>query len=345
MIPSGQFGPSVWSVSDGRAGNAAQVKAVLAALQEPDRWLRLAHIKSDAHRLTPLTLSPGLPWRWLPGADWPFPRQALPGEQRAALTPPWPTLWIAAGRRSASYTAAIREWSKGQTLTVQILDPRRDASDFDIVVVPQHDALCTDNTVRIIGSPTHFSESDYEEAGQRFADLADRRDKTVMVILGGHSRSHRFSQENARQLIAHLQCLTQKGWRLRITTSRRTPTDIASQIRQFAETVGAQFWSGPQDGDNPYLAWLIYSQAAIVTEDSANMLSDAAWHGLPLFIARLDGGAPKFDQLHESLIKAGAARWFDGTLDIWSYPPIREAERVAEHITECLLERYPPPHL
>jgi len=32
MAETGSLGPSVWAVSDGRAGNAAQVRAVLQAL-------------------------------------------------------------------------------------------------------------------------------------------------------------------------------------------------------------------------------------------------------------------------------------------------------------------------
>ena len=123
------------------------------------------------------------------------------------------------------------------------------------------------------------------------------------------------------------------------------PVEIAARFRAFADKVGARFWSGPQDGQNPYLAWLLYSDAAIVTEDSANMLSDAAWHALPIHIARLEGSSPKFDRLHESLISRGCARWFDGTLAHWQYSPLREADRVADAIIEKLIARHPQPAL
>ena len=48
------IGPSVWPVSDGRAGNAAQVKAIAAALGERSRWMKLAHIKGAAHQAGPI---------------------------------------------------------------------------------------------------------------------------------------------------------------------------------------------------------------------------------------------------------------------------------------------------
>lgn len=346
-MTSGQtaIGPSFWAVSDGRAGNAAQVRAIVSALSETRRWMQIAHIAGAGHRPDPIVLTPQVPWTWLPGANWPFPLKALPKQQRRLLESPWPTLWVAAGRRSATYTSAVRGWSGGKTLAIQILDPKSDPANYDLVIVPEHDALQGENVLRTTGSPTHFSEDAIEEAGQTFADLADERGKTAIVILGGDSKTHKFTKADGRRILAQLETLAGEGWRLRITTSRRTPVSIAANMRALADRVGAQFWAGPEDGPNPYLGWLLYSDVAIVTEDSANMLSDVAWHGLPLHIAKLKGSAPKFDRLHTSLIDRGIARWFDGTLTRWDYEPLREAERVADKIIEKLLERHPQPEL
>ena len=341
--PDTSLGPSIWAVSDGRAGNAAQVRAVISALSETQRWLQIGHIAGRGHRADPITLTPGAPWTWLPGAAWPSPLLALPEAQRAILSSPWPTLWVAAGRRSAPYTANVRSWSGQQTLTVQILDPKTDPEKFDLVIVPEHDALDGPNVIRTTGSPTHFSEDAIEEAGQSFADLADEKSRSVVIILGGNSKTHTFSKPTADLLAQQFEALSQAGWRLRITCSRRTPLSIASDMRTLADRLGAHFWANEQDGPNPYLAWLLYSDAAIVTEDSANMLSDAAWHGLPIHIARLKGRAPKFNRLHQSLIDRGCARWFEGDLETWDYEPLREAGRVADQIIEKLLERHPQP--
>lgn len=339
----GSLGPSVWAVSDGRAGNAAQVRALTAALGAMHRWVRIAHIAGEAHRQEPLVVTPRAPWRWLPADRWPAPLQALPKDQRPALAAPWPTVWIAAGRRSAPLTRYARQASGEKTFTVQILDPHIPPSNFDLLVVPEHDAVSGPNVIRTIGSPAYFSPEALEEAAQSFADLADETRRSAIVILGGDSRVHTFTHAAADRLESQMRALAADGWRLRLTASRRTPVPIAARFRQMAGDVGAAFWAGPQDGPNPYLAWLLFSNAAIVTEDSANMLSEAAWHGLPVHIARLEGRGDKFDRLHESLMQRGVARWFTGTLDQWSYEPLREAERVADLIVEKLLERYPPP--
>ena len=340
-----QLGPSIWAASDGRAGNAAQVRAVMQALGSTGRWMRMAHIQGQAHRDSPITLSPRAPWTWLPGSSWPRPLLALPKDQREIFTAPWPEIWIAAGRRSAPYTRLIRDLSGGKTLTVQILDPKSAPSDFDLLVAPEHDGLEGPNVISTVGSPSPFAPDEIEAAGQAFADLADEPGKSCIVILGGDSKAHRFTEAAADRLASQLKVLATAGWRLRITASRRTPVPVVASMRQLAGQIGARFWSGPQDGPNPYLAWLLYSDAAIVTEDSANMLSDAAWHGLPVHIARLEGSSPKFDRLHESLIRRGCARWFDGTLETWAYEPLREAARVADAIIAKLLERHPQPRM
>ncbi len=345
MSEPGSLGPSVWAVSDGRAGNAAQVRAVVHALGETRRWMKIGHIRGEAHRPDPIVLTPRMPWTWLPADRWPSPLSALPADQRPQLQAPWPTVWIAAGRRSAAFTRAVREWSGGRTLTVQILDPHISPDNFDLLVTPKHDAVTGPNVIQTVGSPSYFSPHDIEETAQAFADLADERGKSAIIILGGNSKAHTFSEAAADRIDSQLRTLAGQGWRLRITASRRTPDPIRARFRQMADDIGAKFWSGTEDGPNPYIAWLTFSDVAIVTEDSANMLSDAAWHGLPLHIARLEGRSDKFDKLHDSLIANGAARWFDGLLETWTYAPLREADRVADAIVDKLLERYPQPDM
>jgi len=333
-------GPSIWFVSDGRAGNAAQVRAIVAALKAPERWARVAHINGHAHYPEPITLSPRAPWTWLPGSNWPFAKAALPKDQKALLTPPWPTLWIAAGRRSAPYTRYVKQQSKGETLAIQMLDPKSDLSAFDLIITPEHDGLQGPNVISTIGSPSHFSADAIAQARADFGHLAQQAPKSAVIILGGNSKAHRFTDSAADRLIANFRALATQGWHLRMTTSRRTPEIVTQKMRAFADELGGDFWASAEDGPNPYLGWLLQSQAAIVTEDSANMLCDAAWHGLPVHMAKLEGSAPKFDRLHQSLIDRGCARWFESGLESWSYNPLRE-ERVADIIVEKLLERFP----
>ena len=341
----GALGPSVWVASDGRAGNEAQVVALSRAMGEMSRWMQIAHVKGEAHRGQPMRLKPSGLQLLLPPDKWPAPFAALPKDQRDAFKPPYPSVFIGAGRRTAPYTRALKKLSGGETFCVQILDPRIDPTAFDLVVAPEHDGLTGENVITTLGSPSYFAPEDIEEVELHFADMAEEGGFRVAVSLGGDSNTHNMTEAACERLETNFRQLAGKGARLRMTCSRRTPTHARVRFRAMAEDIGARFWESPADGLNPYLANLLFSDAAIVTEDSANMMSDAAYFGLPIHLARLEGRSDKFDRLHQSFIDRGAARWLERDPQVWSYEPIREVDRVADRLVAELAARHEAPDI
>lgn len=343
MRKSDALGPSVWVASDGRAGNAAQVLAIARALGEMSRWVNIAHINGKGHRAKPIELTPKGLQPLLPSTLWWSPMSALPKEQRDVIQEPWPTLFVGAGRKIAPYTRHVRRASGGSTLCVHIMNPQLPLSDFDLVVAPEHDQLVGENVLQIVGSPSYFPPEAIEDTELAFADLAEERGFKVAVILGGDSKSHKMTEASCEKLEKQLRDIAANGARLRIVCSRRTPTHARVRFRAFAEQTGSRFWESPADGQNPYLAFLLLSDAAIVTEDSTNMLSEVAYFGLPLHIAKLEGHNEKFSRFHKALVERGIARWFDGKVEHWHYEPLREIDRVADAIMTKLIEKFPQP--
>ncbi len=340
--PVSVAGPSIWAVSDGRAGIERQSVSLARALQSPERLARLAHIHSTAHRGEPIRLQPQGPQLYLPANMWPSPLLALPASQRASLAPPWPDVWIATGRRSIPYSRLVRKLSGGQTLVVQTQDPKVSLDTFDLVLPPEHDGVTGPNVFPLLGPPTYYAPDAIEAARVRFPALAKQPGLKVLVSIGGDSRTHSMTGEKAADIEDTLRTLAAEGVHLWITVSRRTPQAARTLFRQAASETGQLFWeSEGADGHNPYLAWLSQCDAALVTEDSANMLADPAYFAKPVHIMRLKGGSPRFERLHQGFIDRGAARWFTGTIDQWTYEPVREVERAADEIVRLLLERHP----
>ena len=337
------MGPSVWIASDGRAGIERQALAIAWALGEPHRWAQLSHIVSEAKRPPPIRLDPKPPQTWLPPDRWPAPLKALSAETRTAFAPPWPTVFIGSGRRSVPYSLWLKKQAGAQTYVVQTQDPKATPDRFDLVIPPEHDHLAGKTVMPILGSPVYFADADIEDAGQTWAGLSETAGKPIAVVLGGTSKTHAFTEAAAARLEAQLRALTETGVRLWITASRRTPEHARIRFRTLVEETGGIFWENEAvDGPNPYLGFLLYAQAAIVTEDSTNMLCDAAWFGLPVHIAKLDAKrASKFDHLHARLIETGRARRFEGGLSFERTEPLREVERVADKIVDDLLDRFP----
>ena len=333
-------GPSVWCVADGRAGILNQTKALAAALAEPERAAKLAHFRPDAQSREVILQPRGIQLMLRPDL-WPMPLSALQAEQRKMLTPPWPDVWIAAGRRSIPYSRMMRKLSGGKTLVVQTQDPKVSLSSFDLVTPPEHDAISGPNVFPILGAPVWFSQERIAEAKAHFGHLLQAEGQKILVTLGGNSRTHTFTEDRAAAIEADLHRLA-RGRKFWITVSRRTPEAVRARFRKLAHKLDAVFWENEQhDGPNPYVAFLSLCDAALVTEDSANMLADPAFFGKPIHILKLEGSSPRFDRLHEGFIGQGAARWFSGEVYNWTYPPVREAARAADEMVKQLLQRHP----
>jgi uncharacterized protein len=93
-------------------------------------------------------------------------------------------------------------------------------------------------------------------------------------------------------------------------------------------------WDGT--GDNPYFAFLGLADAIVVTEDSVNMVTEAAGTGKPVYVQALKGRSNRLSRFHRLMQERGATRPFAGRLESWSYAPINDTELVASAIRRAL---------
>lgn len=286
-------------------------------------------------------VQPRAPWKYLPesllGQPWPLPFLGL-GPESDTLTAPWPDLLIACGRQTMAYSIAIRRLSGGQTFTVQTQAPKLPARFFDLVVPPQHDLLEGPNVLPILGSTHRITPERIAQAASTYGGPLPTGDgPLVSVMVGGRSRHYAFSPADGDRLIRALKELLEQGYRILLTASRRTPPDLASQLSGLAaheRLVACE----PSDQD-AYFAYLGLSDYLLVTEDSTNMVTEAAATGKPLFIFGLEGGSAKFKRFHAELADRGITRLFDGTLTAYRYERLDETSRVADEIRRRLAER------
>jgi len=307
-----------WVISDGRAGILNQ-------------GLGLAEAIGLAVEVK--TVHPRWPWTWLPVTAWPAPFSSL-GPDSASFAPPWPRLAIGCGWRSIPFMLAIKRLSRGRTFTVQLQDPRIAPSNFDLVVPPEHDQLTGPNVIATLGSPNRISKQKLDDAAEhwreRFEDYPSPR---IGVLIGGKSKSHRFTEDDAKAFVEQLKPLVDNV-SLITTASRRTGDIQTVIISRGLASMRSYFWDGVSE--NPYFAILALCDAFLVTSDSTNLLTEAAATGKPVHIVAIPGGNAKFDRLYQSLIDRGIARRFTGKIETWGYPPLNETARVAAEIRQRL---------
>jgi mitochondrial fission protein ELM1 len=314
----------IWAVGDGRAGIDNQVLGLAEAVA------RLTPARIEQKRVGWKAYLDPLP-AWLN----PAPRWGM-SSGSSAFEPPWPDLWIAAGRASLPLSIRMRRRSSGASFVVQLQDPLLPASWFDLVAPPRHDERDGGGVFPITGSPHRVTPEGLAAELHRFRALIDPLPHPrIAVLIGGKSKAFDISPSRAAELAEQIDRMVSatKG-ALLVTFSRRTPARARAILTERLSRLPGLIWDG--EGANPYFAFLAAADAFVVTEDSVNMVAEAASTGKPIHLAAIDGGQRRKRLFHTDLGRRGVVRPFTGEYVTWSYPPLRETERLAEEIVRRL---------
>lgn len=320
MTPPSDKTLAIWVVSDGRAGIENQALGLAEAVAR--RTPAEIAIKRLTYRA---------PFARLPNALRFAPRAML-AQASDPISPPWPDLWIATGRASLPFSRRVKRWSGGKTFVVQTQDPRGDLSAFDMVIAPEHDRVSGPNVLSITGAPHRITAQRLAEAAPAFADRIDPLPRPrVAVLIGGRSKAFDLPEAHAIALADQIaKAVRAAGGSVLVTFSRRTPDAARAAMTARLSDLPGWIWDGEEP--NPLFAFLHAADHILVTEDSANMATEAASTGKPVHILDLPGGGAKFERLHARLQKLGATRSFDGRLEDWTYLPLAETAQAADDI-------------
>lgn len=304
-----------WVVTEGIAGTENQCLGVAEALG-----------------ITPIVRRIKLRFPWKQLSPWLGIGHGLSlAPDSDPIAPPWPDLVLASGRKAIGIGLYIKQQSGGKSFLVNIQDPRLSPSKFDLVVVPQHDKARGDNVmVTTAGLHRVTPQKLAAEADIWREKLTHLPHPRVAVLIGGNSRAHKMTLENADTLAAQLQKLAADGAGVMVTASRRTGAENTALLREKLSGNNVFFWDST--GDNPYFGFLSLADYIIVTEDSVSMTSEAVSTGKPVYIAGLTGGAARLNAFHHLLQEQGFTRPFTGELQAWSYDPPNDTIKVAERI-------------
>lgn len=312
----------IWILADDRAGNESQCTGVAEAFGQPYEIKRLSY--------GPLARLPNpLLGRTFLG---------LTPECRRALTPPWPDIIIAAGRRTAPAARKIKKIGRGTPFLLQVMDPGPGGrNEFDLIAVPRHDehGLAGSNILPIIAAPHRITPARLAEAAAVWQDrFAAYPRPWIGLMVGGSTGRHAFSQEMARDLGARAAAAARAaGGSLLITTSRRTGQAEAALLGAIDCPAFVYRWS--DGGDNPYLAILGLADGLVVTGESVSMCSEAAASSAPVFVEAPPGLiSQKHARFLENLYAGGHARAFDGRFETWDHPALDVAGVIAEALRE-----------
>lgn len=317
-----------WGVTDGSAGTMAQVKALAEALGlEP--IMKTVRIKKP-YVMLPNVFYNGRLQRLLPGVIH---------HHSDVLAPPWPNVIISCGRRGALAALAAKRLASSAHAAPRLMhihDPQMEPKHFDLVVAMEHDKVTGDNVIKTKSALHGITPKLLEDSASKFAKRFTLYSKPyVAVMLGGSTNKYTLGKAGMRSVIMALQqMLSALSGSALITTSRRTGEDnLRLLLAAFPRSRESKIYVYDGIGENPYLGMLALADHIVVTNDSVNMMSEAAATGKPLYILKLPGHQnTKPARFAERLIKEGIARPLEGKLENWDYKMENEMERVAAEV-------------
>lgn len=321
---SSNTAPVTWVLVDDRAGNRSQCLGVAGELG-------LAYEVKELE-YGPLAALPN----GLLGASF----AGLTGESRARLTPTWPDLVIAAGRRTAPVARKIGRLGGAGCFLAQIMHPGAGAGDFGLIAQPRHDRGGGGaNVLPITGAPHPLTAARLEEeAGRWRGQFNDLPKPWIALIVGGSTRRRNFSGLMARELAALASRMAETaGGSLLVTTSRRTGDAAEALVDAVTAPSRIYRWREGGEDENPYHGYLAVADAVIVTGDSASMCSEACAGTGPVYIYAPPAlTVAKHARLHDDLYEQGYARPLTGDFEDWSHPALNPAQEIAAAIRERL---------
>ncbi len=250
------------------------------------------------------------------------------------ISPPYPDIVIAAGRKSIGIARYIKK-KHPNTLVCFIQNPKITNHNFDLIAAPLHDKVKANCVINTYGAANKISPKLLNEHKEKFA--INISSPKIAILIGGNSKTHKMTKKITTKICNHIWELS-KNHGIMVTASRRTGKENMNILKERISNIkNCYFWNG--EGANPYFSFLAQADYIIVTNDSVSMISDAVSTGKPVYFIEMEGNSPKFEHFIENIKKRCGIRKFEGILEKWHYEPLKDAQKIADYIKKLLEER------
>jgi len=239
-------------------------------------------------------------------------------------------LVISCGRKSIIPSILIKKKNPG-IFTIHVQNPKVRFTNFDAIVVPEHDCLKGDNIYNSKGAIHYITEPEIIKAKPYLLEKI-KSDKIVSLILGGPNKYYKFDKDQLIKIFNTIKSeFVSKGYKVIVIPSMRTPKE--SVTIAIKEMGGCGYVVNKVD-KQAYLSAYALANYVVVTCDSISMISEAATSGKPIFIAHMKTKKNnyRFKRFFELFKQMGITRDLGEKVETWTYNKHNEAQRIAIEI-------------
>ena len=269
-------------ISDGKPGHENQSLGIAERLPHPDILLLRHNLKESFsevwHRMrsgTFLQITPDGARKLL--------SRVFTDNEIDSLAAHKPKAVISAGTTSAG-PCLLSGYLTGAKTCVCMKPSLVPLSRFDLAVVPSHDnPPDSPNILKTLAAPNRVSPKRLQEEAEAWSnEFPGGENPVISWIVGGPSASADFDESHVFDgLCKTVEWAESNGWRIWLSTARRTPESLENRIAELGKERAGLEWSllWHRDDRNPLYAMFHRSKAAVVTSDSVSMIAEAASAG------------------------------------------------------------------
>ena len=206
-------------------------------------------------------------------------------ERSDRLSAPWPDIVIAIGRRAAPISRWLKEQTNGRLLNVHLGRPRMGYQYFDLIfTTPQYGLPGAPNVTKFLLPIILHDDAQLEAEAKRWLPQFEGLPRPwTAVFVGGPTTQLRFDRSVGADLLARAWMHARRTGTLLVTTSPRTPPEVAELLAAAIQPPHFLHLWTPK-APNPYQAMLTLCDDFIVTNDSVSMVAEAVDMMKPLYL-------------------------------------------------------------
>ena len=223
---------------------------------------------------------------------------------------PLPKFVITTGKRMAGISIAIRSFFKNKIKTIHIQNPKISRNQFDLLLIPEHDAITGKNIIQTKGALSFFLNQEI----QNKKNLTTEK-PIIFLMVGGRNKRYNPKSIDYYDLgIKAVKASNLLNAKLIISTSRRTGIKAEKILKSIFSKKLNDFKFYTFNSKNPYPNILQKAQYLIVTSDSVSMVSEMATISTPLFVSFFPQENGKILNFLNNLKDLGIIKKFEGKL-------------------------------
>ena len=241
---------------------------------------------------------------------------------------------ISCGRKSVIPSLYLKNKYKSKIINIHIQDPKVSLSNFDFIIVPEHDSLFGENVVTSKGAIHYLTNDELIQNENYLKPRIDSKKKIISFIIGGPNKYYDYNDKIIDEIFLKIENnFIKNNYQAIIIPSMRTPKKIIQKAKNYFDKNQIII---TEIDKKAYLSSLKLADHIVVTCDSTSMISEAAITGKPIYVAQMPAvkSNTRFKEFFKLFSSLNIIKNLDSAVEKWDYQKLDETNRISGYIKD-----------